>query len=82
MLWNGNGREFATLPGLGDPFGNPRQGWYHCIPANLCGDEREEVVLYNPWDSVIYIYTPTPLLPAKYAGYRPGQRQYNVRLMD
>jgi len=81
-LWRGNGKAFAVLPDLGNPMGNPRQGWYHCIPADVCGDAREEVVVYNPWDSVVRIYTPAPVEPEKFAGYRPGPRQYNVRLMD
>lgn len=57
-------------------------GWYHCVPADLCGDEREELLLYNPWDRFIYIYTPEPFFEAEYVGYRPGARQYNARLMD
>jgi len=82
VLWRGSGRKFAELPDLQEPFGNPRQGWYHCIPANVCGDGREEAVIYNPWDGVIRIYTPAPLQPEKYTGYHPGPRQYNARLMD
>ena len=82
MLWDGKGRKFAILPGLSKPFGNQKQGWHHCIPANLCGDEREELVVYNPWEPVICIYTPAPLEPEKYTGYQPGPRQYNARLMD
>jgi len=82
MLWYGNGQKLAVLPDLGKPFGKGRQGWYHCIPANVCGDEREEVVVYNPWDCVIYVYTPAPLEAEKFTGYQPGPRQYNVRLMD
>lgn len=82
MLWSGDGKVSHVLPGLRDPFGNSRQGWYHCIPANVCGDEREEVVLYNPWDCYIYIYTPSPLDPDSFDGYSPGPRQYNVRLLD
>lgn len=82
MLWWGNGRLFAPLPDLPDPVGPPRQGWYHCIPANVCGDEREEVVVYNPWDKQIHIYTPAPYQAERFTGYRPGPRQVNVRLMD
>jgi len=57
-------------------------GWHHCIPANICGDARQEVVLYNPWDPQIYIYTPSPAEPDAYTGYIAGPRQYNPRLMD
>ena len=56
--------------------------WHHTIPANLCGDDREELLLYNPWDTAVYIYTPAPLDPSAYDRYRPTARQYNARLMD
>jgi len=82
MLWQVTGSPFATLPNLPPPIGPSRMGWYHCIPADVCGDEREEVVLYNPWDKFIYIYTPYPLEEDKFKGYQAGPRQYNVRLMD
>ncbi len=55
---------------------------YHCIPANLCGDAREEVVLYNPWDRYCWIYTPPPFNSSKYKGYHATPRQYNARIMD
>ena len=82
MLWKGTGQRVATLPGLPPLVGPPKMGWYHCIPADLCGDARDELVLYNPWDRRILLYTPAPLDPAAYRGYRPGPRQYNARLMD
>lgn len=82
VLWRGDGKRFADLPDLPKPAGDAKMGWYHCIPANVCGDEREDVVLYNPWDRYIWIYTPAPLGPEAFAGYRPGPRQYNPRLMD
>jgi hypothetical protein len=72
----------VALPGLPDPAGPARMGWYHCIPADVCGDGREEVVLYNPWDRWIFIYTPAPLDETAYRGYVAGPRQYNARLMD
>jgi hypothetical protein len=67
---------------LPEPVGPVKMGWYHCIPANVCQDEREEVVLYNPWDRWVYIYTPMPLKPDAFEGYRASPRQYNARLMD
>jgi hypothetical protein len=82
MLWRGMGQLFAALPSLPEPVGPARMGWYHCIPANVCGDDREEIVLYNPWDKFIYIYTPSPLDEEAFKTYQPGQRQYNARLMD
>ncbi|MGI5820389.1 MAG: hypothetical protein ACOX9R_20055 [Armatimonadota bacterium] len=59
-----------------------RQGWFHCIPADLCGDAREEVVLYDPHGASVFIYTPAPLDRSAYAGYEHTARQYNARLMD
>jgi len=82
QLWNGNGTRYAVLPDLPSPIGDKKMGWYHCIPADVTGDNREEVVLYNPWDKHIYIYTPFPLDESAFTGYNPGPRQYNVRLMD
>ncbi|MGB3588087.1 MAG: hypothetical protein WBA23_16175, partial [Tunicatimonas sp.] len=81
QLWNGRGESLFAFD-LPPPRGSKRQGWYHCIPADVCGDQREEVVLYNPWDTAIYIYTPTLLNESAYKGYQPTPRQYNVRLMD
>ena len=82
VLWHGTGERFAVLPGLPEPVGPARMGWYHCIPADVCGDGREELVLYNPWDRFVWIYTPAPLDEAAFNGYQPGPRQYNARLMD
>ncbi len=82
MLWNGKGElqhKFTELP---EPLGDKRQGWYHCIPANVCGDTREEVVLYNPWDKYVYIYSPAPFVQEVYGQYVATPRQYNVRLLD
>ena len=82
VLWRANGRKFADLPNLPKPIGPAKMGWYHCIAANVCGDEREEVVLYNPWDKYVWIFSPEPLRPAAFDGYKAGPRQYNPRLMD
>lgn len=82
VLWQGDGRRVADLPGLPPPLGTARRGWYHCIPADVCSDAREEVVLFNPWDRHIWIYTASPMSPSAFSGYRTTARQYNVRLMD
>jgi len=82
MLWEPMTGESVSLPGLPKPVGPAKMGWYHCIPADVCGDGHEEVVLYNPWDTAVYIYSPHPVKDDAYAGYRPGPRQYNARLMD
>ena len=82
MLWDPGDATSLALPDLPAPVGPPRMGWYHCIPADVCGDSREEVILYNPWDAAVYVYTPSPLDESAYTGYRPGPRQYNARFMD
>ncbi|MEM9672320.1 MAG: hypothetical protein AAF992_06975 [Bacteroidota bacterium] len=82
QLWSGQGELAITFKELPPPRGSKRQGWYHCIPANVCGDTREEVILYNPWDTAVYTYTSSPLNENAFAGYQPQPRQYNVRLMD
>ncbi|MGC9319635.1 MAG: hypothetical protein ACP5KN_16510 [Armatimonadota bacterium] len=80
-LADGRGRVIADLPELPAPSGG-NQGWYHCFPADVCGDEREEIVLYDPLAASVFIYTPRPLEEAAYRGYSHGPRQYNARLMD
>ncbi len=82
-LWDVQQQTGIELPGLPPPQGKAvhRMGWYHCIPANVCGDAREEMVLYDPCAATIYIYTPAPLDEAAFTGYVPGPRQCNVRLM-
>jgi hypothetical protein len=76
-LWHATGELLADLPEFpGVSF------WSFCIPANVCGDDREEMLVYNPADRLIFIYTPLPLDEAAFDGYRAGPRQYNVRLMD
>ena len=81
-LWTGQGRPHAVFPELPPPVGSHRQGWYHCIPANVCGDDREEVILYNPWAADLFIYTPAPFDAGAYKRYEPTMRQVNARLMD
>jgi len=86
VLWHGTGRRLAALPDLPPPAGPKRpartMAWYHAIPGDVAGDRREEVVVYNPWDRFVWIYTPAPLDRDPYQGYRPGPRQVNPRLMD
>ncbi len=81
-LFDGRGRQAVTLPDLPEPVGPRKMGWYHCIPADICGDEQEEIVVYNPWADEVFVYTPEPLNEGAYRGYHAGARQYNVRLMD
>ena len=80
-LFNGHGHKVATFPELPAPTGG-KMGWYHCFPADVCGDEREEVVLYDPYSDAVYIYTPAPLDESRFDRYHHGPRQYNARLLD
>ena len=80
-LYDGAGNRAVTFPDLPPPTGG-KMGWYHCFPANVCGDNREEVILYDPYSDAVYIYTPKPFQPDKFNGYQHTPRQYNTRLMD
>lgn len=82
MLWKSDGSHSFKLPGLPAEQGSKRQGWYHCIPANITGDSREEMVVYNPWAKDVFIYTSENSNKKKYKGYNATPRQYNARLMD
>ena len=83
-LWDVERGTGGPLPDLPAPNGGQvhRMGFYHAIPANLCGDDREELVLWDPTATDIFIYTPHPLVRSVYRGYQPGPRQYNPRIMD
>jgi hypothetical protein len=83
-LWDLKTKTGRELPNLPPPNGNVahRMGFYHAIPANLCGDDREELVLWDPTSRHIYIYSPRPLVESAYRGYVASPRQYNARLMD
>ena len=83
-LWDIQTREGIELPELPPPSGEGchRMGWHHCIPANVCGDQREEIVVYDPCAPTVYVFTPEPLDAAAFTGYVSGPRQYNARLMD
>ena len=80
-LYDSAGDKVVTFPELPPPSGG-KMGWYHCFPADVCGDTREEVILYDPYSDTVYIYTPTPFQPDLFNGYQHTERQYNTRLMD
>lgn len=80
-LYDGDGNKVVTFPELPPPSGG-KMGWYHCFPADVCGDEREEVILYEPYSDAVYIYTPDAFEPSQFRGYTHTARQYNARLMD
>ena len=83
-LWDMQQGKGWQLPKLPPPNGGKvhRMGFYHAIPANLCGDDREELVLWDPTATDVFIYTPRPLDESAYRGYESGPRQYNPRIMD
>jgi hypothetical protein len=83
-LWDLATGQGQPLPDLPPPSGGDvhRMAFYHVTPANVCGDEREELVLWDPTAAHVYIYTAAPLDESVYTGYEAGPRQYNPRLMD
>lgn len=83
-LWDMEQARGWQLPDLPAPNGDKvhRMGFYHAIPANLRGDQREELVIWDPTATHIHIYTPKPLNESVTAKYHHGPRQYNPRLMD
>ena len=83
-LWNLESGQGRPLPDLPAANGNKvhRMGFHHAIPADIVGDRREELVIWDPTARHIFIYTPALLDEASRADYRAGPRQYNPRLMD
>ena len=83
-LWDLESGQGSPLPDLPAPNGGAihRMGFHHAIPADLCGDSREELVLWDPTATDVFIYTRNGSQQAPYAGYRAGPRQYNPRIMD
>ena len=80
-LYDGKGNKVVAFSDLPPPTGG-KMGWYHCFPADVCGDAREEVILYDPYSDAIYIYTPHPFDPDQFENYQHTARQYNARLID
>ena len=80
-LYDGYGHKVVDFPNLPPPTGG-KMGWYHCFPADVCGDERDEVVLYDPYSDAVYIYTPSPIDETAFHRYHHTPRQYNARLID
>ncbi|MFW6059843.1 MAG: hypothetical protein ACODAQ_06655 [Phycisphaeraceae bacterium] len=83
-LWDLDASQGAPLPGLPPPRGRDvhRMSFHHAIAADVCGDAREELVVWDPAATDVHIYTPPPLDDSAYMRYRAGPRQYNARLMD
>ena len=83
-LWDLRTGAGAPLPDLPPPGGaeRHRMAFYHAIPADLCGDDREELLLWDPTAADLFLYTPRPLDGSAFGGYAAGPRQYNPRIMD
>ena len=83
-LWDLQRGKGGPLPELPPPNGARihRMGFYHCIPADLCGDPREELVIWDPTATQVYVYTARPENGLTTPQYHHGRRQYNPRLMD
>ncbi len=83
-LWDLEQGKGLPLPGLPPPGGGQvhRMGFHHAIAANIVGDRREELILWDPTATSVFIYTPAPLDANTLPTYRAGPRQYNPRLMD
>ncbi len=81
VLWRGTGKPFAELPNLPKAKGHFRQGWYHCVPLDLFADAGEDLLIYNPWDNRVFLYTRVANRNRPIR-FRPSPRQYNARLMD
>ena len=83
-LWDLESGTGARLPSLPPAHGGKahRMAFYHCIPADVAGDERQEVITWDPTARHVYVYSPKPVSESAYTGYKPGPRQYNPRLMD
>lgn len=82
-LWDLQSGRGRPLPDLPPPNGDRihRMGYYHAIPANLCGDNREELVVWDPTATEVFIYT-QPGHDRSETPFHAGPRQYNPRIMD
>jgi hypothetical protein len=80
-LFDGCGNAYP-LPNLPPPIGPEKMGWYHCIPGNFCQDHHDDLLIYNPWATEIFIYTTQLDAKRSFHGFKNTSRQYNARLMD
>lgn len=81
-LWRGDGNKYSDLPGLPPVRGDARQGWYHCIPVDVSESPGEEILVYNPWDRHVFLFSKGDQKGRRMKRFNAGPRQYNVRLMD
>jgi len=81
QLFDGFGNAHS-LPNLPPPMGPEKMGWYHCIPGNYCQNSHDDLLLYNPWATDLFIYTTQSDTNTTFSGFKNTARQYNARLMD
>ncbi|MFB6295361.1 MAG: hypothetical protein ABEH66_00770 [Halobacteriales archaeon] len=83
-LWNMEQGEGVPLPDLPPAKGSEihRMSFYHVIPANIVGDKREELVMWDQMGQYVYVYAHAPVEESSSLEYEHGERQYNPRLMD
>ena len=83
-LWDLKTAKGTPLPDLPPPNGGKvhRMGFHHAIPADLVGNAREELVVWDPTARYVYVYSQKDSGQSLKAKYLHGPRQYNPRLMD
>lgn len=85
LLWDLEEQRSIVFPDLPRANGKAihRMGFFHALPADMTGDGKEDLVLYDPTSTRIFIYsTDSRDLSAEPTGFTAGPRQYNPRLMD
>ncbi len=86
LMWDLNDRSSFPLPGLPPANGKSvhRMGFYHAIPVDISGDGNEDLVVYDPTATSVYVYSiqESSAVPASSKRFGAGPRQYNPRLMD
>ncbi len=83
-LWEletGKGAPLPDLPPPGGPKAH-RMAFHHAIAADVCGDGREELILWDPTATEVFVYAAKPIEGAEFKRFVAGPRQYNPRLMD
>lgn len=83
-LWDLQKRKGWVLPDLPAPNGGQihRMGFHHAIPANVVGDDREDLIVWDPTGTEVFVYTPAPVTEPAFGRFQNGPRQYNPRIMD
>lgn len=86
LLWDLEKRSSIELPNLPEANGKGihRMGFHHAIPAEISGDGKEDLVVYDPTSTSVFIYSIDSQIRASLneSRFLAGSRQYNPRLMD